>query len=703
MKSRPARILVVDDDDFSRDFLTRRLARMEFEVLQASGGRQALEILERETIDLVLLDIEMPGFDGVQVLKQLREKHSRIELPIIMVTAFSDTTDVIKALELGANDYLTKPVDFMVATARIRTQILTKRADEARRESEERYALAIAGSNDGIWDWNLKTGEIFYSSRWKSMIGYADSEITGKPDEWMSRVHPEDLVRVRSDIAAHLQGTDPCFENEHRILHRDGTYRWVLSRGLAVLDREGKPCRMAGSQTDITSGKVSDPLTGLPNRLLFTDRLERLSERARRHPDHLFAVMFMDLDRFKLINDSLGHVAGDQLLIALAGRLEQNLRSTDTASHWAEPYTLARLGGDEFSIILDGISQPLDAIHVGERLIQALEAPFVIAGNEICINISIGVALSSSEFDKPADLLRDADTAMYRAKTLGGGRVEVFDTQMHAAACARAHLETELRHAVDRLEFHNCYQTIVSLKTGELCGFEALVRWNHPYRGVVLPDEFISVAEETGLILPMGRQVLWEACRQVRSWHQRYPVSQLSVSVNISARQFGQPGLIDLIGQALEDSNLDPARLKIEITENILISNPEAAKATLNELKAIGVRVGIDDFGTGYSSLSYLREFSFDALKIDCSFVKEMEHEAGKLEIVRTIVSLGHNLGMEIIAEGVETAEQFELLCSLDCEFAQGYFFSRPLDPPAAGDLIAANPVWKARTLATGG
>src|SRR5213082_1301762 len=360
MSSQQSRLLIVDDNEMNRDMLARRLERNGYLVDVVESAKQLMQRVKQNTVDLVLLDIEMPGISGLDALKTLRESYSPVQLPIIMVTAKSQSEDIVKALNLGANDYLTKPVDLPVALARIGTQLSHKRAQEALRESEERYALAARGANDGLWDWNLLDNAVYFSARWKAMLGFQDNEIGTNPEEWLERIHDADRERVKDEIAAHQKGSTPHFESEHRMLHKDGTFRWMLSRGLAVNGASGVPLRMAGSQTDITEGKVSDPLTGLPNRLLFIDRLGRLIKHAKRRKDYLFAVLFLDLDGFKMINDSLGHLMGDQLLLAVATRLEKCLRSSDTVARLGQGFTMARLGGDEFTVLLDDLKDAGD-------------------------------------------------------------------------------------------------------------------------------------------------------------------------------------------------------------------------------------------------------------------------------------------------------------------------------------------------------
>jgi diguanylate cyclase (GGDEF)-like protein/PAS domain S-box-containing protein len=694
--TRQGSLLVVDDNDDNRDVLSRRLRAKGYLVSVAADGPEALALIEREPYDLVLLDVEMPGMSGLDVLSAVRVHRSQTQLPIIMVTARSEGADIVEALGLGANDYLTKPVDFAVALARIRTHLAHKWAVADLHESEERYALAMRGANDGLWDWNLVTNESYWSTRWKAMLGYAEHEIGVSPDEWFNRVHHEDVAAVKRALKAHLAGEHEHYESEHRILHRNGMYRWVLCRGAAVRDQAGTATRLAGSLTDITESKLADALTGLPNRLLFLDLVERAIKREKRRPNPSFALLALGLNRFNVVSESLGPLTADRLLVAVARRLQASLRPTDTVARDEPSSTLARLGGDEFNVLLDDIKDASDAMRVAERLRRALQDPFEVDGQQVFTSATVGIAISGTGYERPEDVLRDATTALNRAKSDAASMCEIFDQAMRHRAVSRLQAETDLRHAIEQRAFEIHYQPIVSLGTGRITGFEALVRWRHPVRGIVAPDEFIPLAEDTGLIREITRLTLTESCRQMAQWQRRFGSEAPGVvCVNISSRLFGDAELLTALQATLVETGLEPSRLKLEITESALINDMAAARVILGHAQAMGIEWSLDDFGTGYSSLSHLHGLQIDTVKIDRSFVSRIGVDRQGTEMVRAIVALAHTLGMDVVAEGVETPEHAAHLIELGCEFAQGYHYSKAVDGPAADRLIGSQP-WEA-------
>jgi diguanylate cyclase (GGDEF)-like protein/PAS domain S-box-containing protein len=693
--TRQGSLLVVDDNAFNRDALSRRLGQKGFHVDTAADGVDALQHVSSRAYDLILLDVEMPGMSGLEVLTRLRTTRSQTELPVIMVTARAQSNDIVEALDLGANDYIAKPIDFPVALARIRTHLAHKWAVADLRESEERYAVAARGANDGLWDWNVVTNEVYWSPRWKALLGYEDPEIGTHPDEWLSRIHPEDVQLVKETVTAHLASGVGHYESEHRLRHRNGMYRWMRCRGAAVTDGQGRVTRLAGSLTDITEIKVADALTGLPNRLLFVDLLERAIKRSKRDPEHVFALLVLGLDRFKVVNQSLGVLSSDRLLISVARRLQLCLRGTDVVSRDSAGSTLARLGGDEFTVLLDDITDASDAIRVAERLRAALCTPFDVDGHQVFTSAAIGITVSTTGYERPDQLLQDAAIALHRAKAGTAAHYELFDPTMRERAVTRLQMETDLRNTIDSEGITVLYQPIISLVSGTINGFEALARWHHPTRGSISPTDFIPIAEDTGMIRQLGRLVLGESCRQMAEWQRQFGLLAPGfISVNVAAAQFGQHDFVADVEKILQETGLEPTKLKLEITESAFITDVGRAEATLAGLQSLGVALSIDDFGTGYSSLSYLHRLHANTVKVDRSFVSRMGTDPKGSEMVRAIVALALNLGMDVVAEGVETREQRAEVQALGCAHAQGFYFSRPVDIAACHDLIASQP-WR--------
>ncbi|WP_339158851.1 bifunctional diguanylate cyclase/phosphodiesterase [Methylobacterium bullatum] len=552
-----------------------------------------------------------------------------------------------------------------------------KAAETALRSSEERLAFALDSGSDGLWDWNIPTGNIWFSDRWQTMLGYEPGEIDGHMRALQQLMHPDDAATARRLLSDHIDGRTPVFECELRMRTKAGAYGWVLSRGKVVTrDAEGIPLRIVGTHIDIGRRKhaeqqlehlaLHDALTGLPNRVLFRDRLGREMDNVERR-GHIFAVLACDLDRFKAINDSLGHPTGDSLLRQVAERLTANVHEGDT---------VARLGGDEFAIVLRGLDQPQNASAAAQQVIEALKRPFDLDGRSVSVGVSIGIAVGPQDGGDPDQLLKNADIALGRAKAAGRGTFRFCEPAMDAAIAERNVLELDMREAVRLGEFELHYQPIIDLATDTASGFEALMRWHHPVRGIVSPADFIPLAEETGLVVPLGTWALQEACREAAAWP-----GDLRVAVNVSAVQFAEPGLEHCVISALAASGLPPNRLELEITESVLIGDVESVTACLHRLRAFGVRIALDDFGTGYSSLSYLRRFPFDKIKIDRSFIREIA-DADTAAIVRAIVGLGERLGASITAEGIEDEAQLTRVRREGCTEAQGYLLSEPL--PAA-------------------
>ena len=564
-------------------------------------------------------------------------------------------------------------------------------AEQALKRSEERLALTAAGSNDGLWEWNLRSQELYVSSRWQAIVGLSVHNGSARSADWFERVHPEDIAPLKAAIETHIAGETDCLENEHRIRQEDGSYKWVLCRGVAARIAGKRPARLAGSLTDATeriavedrlnSVGVVDPLTGLSNRNMFLEVLERrINDYQRRQDSCWFAVLYLDLDRFKVVNDSLGHLVGDQLLVAVSRRLESCMRQGDV---------LARLGGDEFALLLNEVVGEEQANAIAFRIQDALSAPFTIGGREVFTSASIGIAFATSGYSNPDEIMRDADTAMYQAKAHGKARHELFDADMHARARDRLGLENDLRRAVAASDFEVHYQPIVRLSTGRCVGFESLVRWTRDGKPVS-PALFVPIAEELGLIDPLGTWVLQEACRTFASWQRRFPDAGLDcITVNVSSRQLMQSGFLRVVEQAITEAELNPSDLRLELTETALLDSVNVAAEMLRHLRELGVKIYLDDFGTGYSSLSHLHRLPVDALKIDRSFVRSLMH-ADRPAIVESILALARTLKTSVVAEGVESEPEARELARLGCTHAQGYLFSRPLSQRAAEEFLTA-------------
>jgi diguanylate cyclase (GGDEF)-like protein/PAS domain S-box-containing protein len=589
---------------------------------------------------------------------------------------------VERAMELSSAELLERNRALAATQDRLLAEV------QQRKRSEYRYSLAAQGANDGLWDWDVEAGRVFYSRRWKEMLGFEDAEIGDSLAEWTDRVHSDDRPRLQADIDALLRREIENLSSEFRLRCRDGQYRWMLCRGIAVNDPERDTLRAAGSLTNITDRKLAeeqlrfeamhDSLTGLANRSLLADRLTHSLARSNRDPQNRFALLYIDLDEFKVINDSLGHQIGDKLLIEVSRRLATCARKVDTIARIPGDH-VARIGGDEFVMLLEDLKSPADALRVADRIHAALAEPFNLGGHDLVARGSVGIATSDAGYSRPEEVLRDADTALYQAKQAGKSCTCMFDPQMHQRAMARWSTETELRRAIDRDEFEIHYQPIVD-GGGRLAALESLVRWRHPTRGMVPPNDFISIAEETGLIVPLGKLVLAAACRQLRRWQREIPsLGDLAVGVNISYRQFVSPAVVDDVARILDETGLAPQSLRLEVTESTAMQNAAQTIETMARLRAMGVLIYMDDFGTGYSSLSQLQRMPLDALKIDREFVKEMGRDATGRSIVDSIIALGHTMNLRVIAEGVETAEQAARLARAGCDYLQGYHFGRPL------------------------
>ena len=589
MATAPAlRLLLTDDEELNRDMLSRRLARHGYDVLAVPNGPETLAVIEREDFAVLLLDVMMPGMSGLEVLRRIRQTRTPAQLPIIMVTARSQSEDIVEALDMGANDYVTKPVDMAVMLARIRGQIARRHADQRLRASHERLALAIK------------------------------------------------------------------------------------------------------------QAKVADARTGLPNRAMFADRVERLIDHGRRVPGFGFAVLFLDLDRFKNINESLGYAAGDTLIVEAARRLERIVHEDD---HGRCPYgpqpehprltdrVVARLAGDEFAVLLPGVRHPGDATRVADQILQVFSEPFEVGGETVFATVSIGAALSASGYQRAEHVLRDADIALERAKSVGRACVELFDIGMRDQVIARLQLETDLRWALGRGELVLHYQPIIALADRSVTGLEALVRWHHPDRGLLMPSEFLALAEETGLIVPIGYWVLRDVCRQLQQWSSADgQLAHISVAVNLSSRHLQVADIAERLAGIAREFGVDTGRIELELPESCVTGDVEATRTQFEALKAAGFRLTIDDFGSGYASLSSLQQLPVDRLKINRAFLNEATPDSES--VIRGMIEVVSRLDMEIVAEGIERPGQLAQLAASHCGYGQGFLISEPVTPSSVEEML---------------
>ncbi len=681
MADQPIGVLLVEDSPIETEIVLDILGTDgRFQVISTTSVGEALASLRGKAVQIVLLDLNLPDATGLDGFRRIHARHPT--LPVVILTNQRNEAMATEAVRLGAQDYLLKQeVDRPTLLRAIRYAIERQRAEERLRESEERYALAVAGANDGIWDWDLQTGAVYFSKRWLEIMGM-DEDAAPNVEAWFERVLDTDRPAFQAELDRHINGENAHLELEHRVRLPDGAIRWVLLRGVAVRDPTGTAYRMAGSLTDISHRKrieaqllhnaMHDALTGLPNRSLFLDRLDLRLRRFQRDETRRFAVLFLDLDRFKNINDGLGHAAGDKLLCLVGERISEFIRPGDT---------LARLSGDEFAVLLDEVDTEQDALNIAARLRRLFDKPFSAGGHEVFVEVSIGIAMSHSDYTRPEEILRDADLAMYRAKRSQHNRCKLFGSDLHETVVRLHRLETNLRHAIERDEFELYYQPIVSTESGQVTGVEALLRWRHPEQGIILPGEFTGLAEDTGMIVPMGWLVIEKACRQAYIWSQMFKDRQPpTVSINVSGRMFRDPKMAVKLLDAMERYDLPRSTIQVEITESAVMDHHEVTLRQLELLREAQVGLHIDDFGTGYSSLSNLSKFTYDTLKIDRSFVKGVTGGGEKAAIVKAIIYLGRMLQMRVIAEGVETREQYQWLVENHCPLMQGFWISRPQD-----------------------
>jgi diguanylate cyclase (GGDEF)-like protein/PAS domain S-box-containing protein len=702
--NRPAQILILEDVATDAELVQRELRRadMAFSARQVDSKDAFLLALTEFEPDIVLSDYSLPQFSGLEAVRLLKERG--LVVPFILVTGSMTEEKAVECMKEGVDDYILKTSLKRLPSA-VQNALEKKEAerDKARvvaalRESEERFQLVARATNDAIWDWNISANTVWWSEGVRTLFGYEQGGMHVEPSWWHERIHADDNERVSSSVKTFIEGEAKFWSDEYRYRRADGSYAAVIDRAFILRDEEGKALRMIGSMMDITARRQAeerinylayyDALTGLANRALFEDRLPQALSLAQRN-EQILAVMLLDLDRFKNINDTLGHGTGDLLLKAVAERLSSCLRGSDT---------VARFAGDGFALLLTQIRKKEDAARIAKRteknaleiaqnILEALKAPFSFDGHELYVTASIGISLYPHDGGDPPALLKNAGAALHAVKEQGGNGYQFYAESMNARAVEQLTLESALRRALEREEFALHYQPQVDINTGKILAVEALIRWQSPDLGFVSPGDFIPLAENNGLIVPIGEWTLRTACAQNRAW-QDEGLSPLRMSVNLSPRQFEQANLLETVASVLDESGLDPNYLEFELTEGAIMKNAERAIVTLRKLKEMQIQIAIDDFGSGYSSLSYLKRFPIDRLKIDQSFVRDATSDPTNAAIIMAIITLGQNLRLKVIAEGVETEEQLKFLRLLRCDEMQGWLFSKAVPAQYVKQLI---------------
>ncbi|QGU94805.1 EAL domain-containing protein [Clostridium bovifaecis] len=677
-------VSIIGQNKSFNEKLIKFLKEKNLNVVGFDGFREMVCSLE-EDLKNILLFIDYCSIKSMEkeLLKIINRNRDRIKV-IIMDSCYSEET-ALKVIEMGAYDYIIKDYMFFKVLPHViykfakqtETELELTRAQEKLKESEERYRLAIDGVNDGIWDWNIKDNSVFFSPRWKAMIGFKENEMKNTFEEWESLIHNEDRIFVLDKLESYLNGRQSNYKVEYRIRTKSGKYKWMTSRGQAIWDEKGNPIRMAGSHTDITKQKETqeklykmayyDMVTGLPNRRFLLENLEKYIE--NKPSSEEFAILFLDLDKFKDVNDTFGHDAGDLLLKDTGEILKSYLEEEDIIARWA---------GDEFVILKKAIQGIEEIEDFCQRIIGCFSNPWIIEEQDFYITTSIGIALCPRDGQNAKNLLKNADSAMYYAKVEGKNGYAFFDSGVNDKLLKKLKLESRLRSAVKNEEFMLMYQPQFDTKTKEIIGAEALIRWNHPQEGIINPDKFIPIAEESGVIVTIGEWVLRTAALQQKEWQSR-GLPPLSVGVNLSAHQFQQKNLVFCIRNILEETGLPPHLLELEITEGTALRNISYTINILKQLMDMGVRIALDDFGTGYSSLNYLKQLPIHSLKIDRSFLEDIPTDSAQVSIAKTIIDLAHNLNLKVTAEGVENQSQFDFLKHQNCDLVQGYLLSKPI------------------------
>lgn len=704
-------ILIVDDEPNIIRSITRALrSAQEITPITFSDPLSAKEWIQSNNFDIGIFDYHMPLMNGAKLTSLTRASPLNDASPVIILSGSTDAKVYKECLDAGATEFVNKPVEKLELVTRVRNLIQLKdtqdklvvtestmekkieKATHRIKSAAERLNLATKGSSDGIWDWDLNKDKIYYSERWKEMLGYQEEEIVNIPATWFGRVHPEDLRALTSSIDNHINGHSEAIQCEYRIRDRQGFYRWMLCRGSSIRDKAGNVLRIAGTQTDIHDRKLleiqlshnslHDSLTGLPNRILFMERLNQSFIRYKRDKVK-FAVLFIDLDNFKDVNDQWGHAAGDQLLMSVSNTIHRCARESDT---------VARFAGDEFVILVTNIEDDESVKYFTQRLIKECHTQLNISGHHYTPSLSIGIALMNDEYARAEDLMKDADFALYRAKANGKGQYAFFTPEMRNTANTLYDFQASLKEALQRNEILFHYQPIIDMKSAKIVGVESLMRWNHPRHGLLQPDDFLPIAQESDLIIGLGKYAVQESLRQMEEWKKTIPAARnWYISINIAEKQLRENDFVNQLHSVLSGYALPKSQIVFEIPESAVQCPNDKMLLTVHDLKALGVKLALDDFGIGKSSLTMLMQYSFDYVKIDRSLIHESYKNIFSQKMIKVILYLAKELGMDVIYEGIETQEDLKFITSMEYHWAQGFIFSRAVPPTMIVDTLKAN------------
>lgn len=696
LPEKPA-VLIIDDQSMIRLLCRKYLQHCGFQIIEAESGEKGIELCTQHNPDVILLDVNMPGIDGFTVCQHLREQVRYKTTPIVMLTGQDDLVSIQKAFDAGATDFMTKPVNWLILSHRIRYMIRAGYVLSQLHDSQIRLGAAQRMARIGNWEYDLDDQTMHWSDEVYRILGLSPGDVVPSLQAIWDLIPERELASIKAKIEQVVEGFESCVV-EHHIQLAGDSERIIQQKCQICCDQKSHHRIITATIQDITSQRMSeekirhmalyDHLTGLPNRGHFKQLLEDLMLAAQ-HNRQLLGVLFIDIDRFKQVNDSLGHDVGDALLQAVGERLQECVRHADLIGHHSEPKQerVARIGGDEFTIILDNLRTPVDAAKTAKRIINAFKQPIKIQQHELFTSPSIGISVFPNDASTPDSLLKNADMAMYYAKNRGRNNFVFYSEPMNTHALERFNLESCMQKAVTNNEFIVFYQPKVNIQTGKLSGFEALVRWQHPDLGLVLPHNFVPLAEESGLINDIGLMVLRASCQQMKAWLDKgYQLEK--IAVNFSPRQFLKSNLVDEIKSVLAETGLPSKYLEIEVTESIFMENTDDIITAMKHFKEMDIDIALDDFGTGFSSLNYLKRFPIDTLKIDKTFLKDIETDEENFTMIQTIIAMGRCLGLTVVAEGVETQGQLDTIKQLGCDIAQGYLYSKPATTEQADQFL---------------